>query len=274
VFQEGLLQTLIPFQFSPDQSYLQLSCDETADYTDLLVGNEGETALQLAIAYWKRRGMSRFIFERLPFESPTILSLIKLAQVSGGIVRMQVGEIAPYISIDRFRGVDWARYRTSTTIRGYLKRKAALHNRLSVEIIDTFECFRAVWPVVRAIHIDRWVKKGAISKYTDQARIGFIEEICEVAARRGELFMPLLRIDGNIVAYIIGFHVGDRIFDWNTSFDPYYKNNSPGALLLIEVLQRVESININRYEFLTGNEDHKFLWASHYGGNVSVELVL
>ena len=89
----------------------------------------------------------------------------------------------------------------------------------------------------------RWKNIGIISKYSDLRRETFILDVCETAIKEKTLFFPIMKINGVLAAYIIGFHYDNTIFDWNTSFSMDFRKWSPGALLLLNVLSNYQKYN-------------------------------
>src|SRR5690606_20933066 len=108
----------------------------------------------------------------------------------------------------------------------------------------------------------RWKEIGVTSKYLDNRRERFTLEVCNEAIIRKEFFTNVFLIDGNLASYNLGFRKGGTVFDWNTSFSLDYRQLSPGALLQLYTLSNFMKLGFDKYNFLKGDEEYKFIWTN------------
>jgi len=71
----------------------------------------------------------------------------------------------------------------------------------------------------------------------------YFESIAKEAFRRGRLSMLALRLDGRPIAYKCDFPTGRGLFTFRIAFDENYARNSPGLLLEIENLRRLQALS-------------------------------
>ena len=71
-----------------------------------------------------------------------------------------------------------------------------------------------------------------------------------------------MRIQEKIVSVVYGFHHRDRTYSYLTGFDPDYRRQSVGTILLGHAIQ--QSIEQHRsFDFLKGEEPYKYRWGAH-----------
>ena len=161
-------------------------------------------------------------------------------------------------------------------IKRYQRKLRALHNESDISFIEIKSRSQLVdeFPSVKELHISRWKAKGEKSKYSDPKRLSFIFDVCEKALQENALFFPIMKIDGILASFIIGFKYGDTIFDWNTAFSLEFYEHSPGALLLLHVLSNPGKYGFLKYNLMKGLEPYKFIWTDKVENNLSVNLEL
>jgi len=72
----------------------------------------------------------------------------------------------------------------------------------------------------------------------------------------------LLEIDGKNVGMIYGFNYQDKIYIYQTGFDPSseYKKYSIGQILYSYMIEKAIDLKCKEFDFLRGDEKHKFKW--------------
>jgi CelD/BcsL family acetyltransferase involved in cellulose biosynthesis len=139
-------------------------------------------------------------------------------------------------------------------------------------LIETEHELKAALPVIKEMHIRRWQSHNISSKFLDKRRDSFISEVCKEAVEVNSLFLPVMKIDGVIAAYHIGFRGGNTIFEWNTSFALEFSKWSPGALLMLYILSNAKAWGFSKYNLLRGQEQYKFIWTDKTEQTISVTV--
>lgn len=275
VFENDSPKLLMPLQ-KKGEFCLEFLCDETADYNDFLFSNLNIDVLYFAISYWIKQGINTFVLNQLPPLSKTIDLLAEVSAKLG--LEMTVADYDKLSVIVTQQNVDVQKWEgvKSHQINRY-KRKLNTLNKIShvhFSYIETKSQLAKEFPAIRNVHISRWEAKGESSKYSDQRRESFILDVCENAINKNSLVFPLLKINGVLASYIIGFRIGDTIFDWNTGFSVDFFKWSPGALLLLHVLSNSQNLGFSKYNLMKGLEKHKFIWTDKVEKNLTVTITM
>lgn len=67
-----------------------------------------------------------------------------------------------------------------------------------------------------------------------------------------------LRTHDGVLASLFGFRTPDAYYLYNSGYDPEYREVSPGAVVLAELIQRLAGEGCMRFDFLKGDEAYKF----------------
>lgn len=88
----------------------------------------------------------------------------------------------------------------------------------------------------------------------------FLIDVCERFARRGDLRVFLLRVDGAIVAARIGFCVGDTLYLYYSGYDPAYGRYSVMTTLVAEAIKYAIESGFRRVNLSSGRDVSKTRW--------------
>ncbi len=101
----------------------------------------------------------------------------------------------------------------------------------------------------------------------------------EELARVGFLTISSLRAGGTLVAAHVGVVHEGRFSYWMPAYEPSMAAFSPGRLLLEALLQASQELGHREFDFLIGDEDYKWFYATHARligpvGKPPIDLVL
>ncbi len=168
-------------------------------------------------------------------------------------------EDAPYIEL----GCSWDKYLKSRTRnrRRMLNRKMrALRRRGKVELQVVRDYDHETLERLFDLHDTRWDSIHGVQAFADTRRRGFIHDVAKDFAGTGNFCLFHLLLNGNIVAYRMGFIRGGRYYDWNTSFDLALDDCSPGLVLLGEAIRWACDNGLQEVDFMRGHEEYKLSW--------------
>ncbi len=86
----------------------------------------------------------------------------------------------------------------------------------------------------------------------------FFHRIAERLEERGWLRLRLLESQGELLAGIFGFTLGDTWHLYNSGYDPAYGALSPGLLCVAEGIREAIAEGCSRADLLRGNESYKY----------------
>lgn len=78
---------------------------------------------------------------------------------------------------------------------------------------------------------------------------------------RGWLYVALLELKGQPIAFQLGFRCGSKLWDYTTAYDSSYSRFAPGTLLLPALLDYGFERGFDEYDFLRGEEPYKLVWS-------------
>src|SRR5262245_10398236 len=88
-----------------------------------------------------------------------------------------------------------------------------------------------------------WKGRESSAIASNESDRSYFESIAKEAFRRGRLSMLALRLDGSPIAYKCDFIAERGLFTFRIAFDESYARNSPGMLLEIENLRRLQALS-------------------------------
>jgi CelD/BcsL family acetyltransferase involved in cellulose biosynthesis len=111
------------------------------------------------------------------------------------------------------------------------------------------------------LHRKRWGVHGVSDAFQPEV-IPFHREFARLAAELGWLRLSVLRLDGTSVAALYGFRYGSTYYFYQSGFDPDYAKHSVGVALMGWTIKAAIEEGAVEYDFLHGDEEYKFHWAS------------
>ncbi len=266
-------QLVMPLQLR-DEATLEFLCDETADYNDFFYDNLDGTLLKYALEYWRTKGINKIKLERLHPGSKTVELIDEISKDQNWDVAIDDCDSFAIVNVESNKDVQEWNGVHRNAIKRYIRKEKALQTiaHIKYSFVNTASQLLETFPSIQRMHINRWEEKGIYSKYHDPRRQEFILAVCQDALHADELFLPIMEIDGQLAAFIIGFRSGDTIYDWNTAFSVDYFKWSPGALLLLHVLSNHINFKISTYNLMRGLERYKFTWTNVVEKSSSVSI--
>ena len=126
------------------------------------------------------------------------------------------------------------------------------------------------------VHINqkRWQQKNArnIFSFESEKHRRFYRLVTANFSQKRWVLFYVLWLNNNPVAYIYCFKFGNKIYHWNTAFDPQYFNLSVGKVLHRLAIEDVFNSGYDELDFMRGDEDYKLKWTQEARTNSEVIL--
>jgi CelD/BcsL family acetyltransferase involved in cellulose biosynthesis len=116
--------------------------------------------------------------------------------------------------------------------------------------------------LVISLHRKRWGSRGTSEAFQTDAVVAFHREFVELAADRGWLRLLILRLEDQPVAALYGLRYGETFYFYQSGFDPAYTKQSVGLVVMGLAIKAAIEEGVAEYDFLHGDEEYKFHWAS------------
>jgi len=117
--------------------------------------------------------------------------------------------------------------------------------------------------ILEGLHGSARNRKGEMGNFRLKEYSDFHRAVAKQMANAGFLYLAQLNCDEIPVAALYGFHLGGRLFGYQTGFSSSWAPHGVGAVLQAMVLEdAIEHLHAIEYDFLRGNEEYKYTWTS------------
>ncbi|WDT76750.1 MAG: GNAT family N-acetyltransferase [Candidatus Manganitrophus sp.] len=236
-----------------------------SDHLDFLSrkGCEDEVA-EVVVQAWlrDRRGWDFIALRHMAEESPHADRFLRLTE-RGWRVQRREGEVCPYLPL----APTWEAFlnRLSASMRYTVRRKIRnleKGHRVEFIAIDDLHEGRPAMERLLALHQKRWGDRGGSDAFVSEIKLPFHRETAEAFFQQGTARLFFLKADGETVAALYGFILGQRFFYYQAGFDPAWKGKSVGMVLMAKCIEAAISQGWSEFDFLRGPEEYKSHWTS------------
>jgi CelD/BcsL family acetyltransferase involved in cellulose biosynthesis len=112
------------------------------------------------------------------------------------------------------------------------------------------------------LHRKRFDAKGRPHGFASAQYVSFHQEVAERFQRRGQLRLYCLEADGVVVAMLYCFRSGERVYHFQSGFDPDWRSAGVGQVLVASALEHAIGEGVRRFDFLKGEYAYKDDWAT------------
>ena len=107
------------------------------------------------------------------------------------------------------------------------------------------------------LHERRWQAKGFPGVLAEERDRNFHHQVASRVLRAGTLMLHALRVSGKIVSVIYGLQRGARTYSYLSGFDPAYRRQSVGTILVGHAIEQSLK-QVRSFDFLKGQEPYKY----------------
>lgn len=122
------------------------------------------------------------------------------------------------------------------------------------------------------LHQGRWLNDGESGSFASSDRRDFYQQLGRCLLQRGWLELWILELNGEIAAAQFAFRYRDTVFQLQEGYDHSRPSDRTGYVLRGEVLRRLISAGVRRYDFLGGEDAYKARWAAKAGFYRNISL--
>lgn len=165
------------------------------------------------------------------------------------------------------KGMDWEGYLAGRSVkfrqrigRGIERRLdkdgVALSVRETANAAELEADMELLWRIHELRH------PGSESSVADPAVRGALAEFARGALKRGWLRLRVLELDGDVAAVTLCWRIGPSYAFYQGGFDPAWAERHPGLLIANVTVRSAIEEGAEDVDFLLGNEDYKWRFAS------------
>lgn len=258
----GIAPLMAP-RFSPETTLSFIGGTEIADYLDLIVKRdmaEEVTSLLLSAAREHLRWHTLDL-HCLPERSRTPAALTELFPRHGVGVEIELEDVSPSVAL----GGSWDAYLSSLT----KKERHELRRKLRRAVDDQGASWRTVENTTDLEeNLDAFIGLHRMSSpdkavfMTDQME-AYFRDLAHMALAQGWLRMGVLWDGSTPLSAALGFAYGNRLYLYNSGYDPAYAAKSVGIAAIGLLLRDSASEGLDIFDFLQGNEPYKYTLGAH-----------
>ena len=112
------------------------------------------------------------------------------------------------------------------------------------------------------LHEQRWQLKGDAGALHGPEIQDYHREVAADLLARGLLRMHGMRLDGQLVAVWYGLAARQRVYAYQSGFEPGLARSSPGTLIIGRAIEEAIREGAREFDFLRGSESYKYDWGA------------
>jgi len=244
--------------------------DGRADYCDILAGDDRHTVNGIVKWMTDYRHWDVMDLKNIPAQSKTIEMLRSACSEAGLGFTVRDQFLCPTLLV---RGHESSAH--SILRKPSLRRRHNQVTRLGKLESRHLTSAADVEPLLERFfeqHIARWDGTETPSLFHQLPNRRFYSELTERLNGTGWLLFTLVELDGRPIATHYGFDYNDAQIWYKPTFDPAYASQSPGLLLVRELIQRAVDRNLREFDFTVGNEPFKARFTNHVRKTVQIQV--
>lgn len=202
------------------------------------------------------------VLSNLAADAPVALRLAEAMAARGHATQRQPLWVCPYLDLTG----DWESYlknmsRNRRQALRYMDKNLRRHHTVTITDYDGARVEEG-WERLVDLHERRWTDAGGAGAFRDP-RVGRLHRrFTAELARRGQLWLTTLDLDGEPAAAWYGFTCGDTAYFYQSGRDPRWERESVGQVLLATMIRRAMERGLKRFDFLRGEDPYKRQWTT------------
>ena len=201
----------------------------------------------------RAEGCQRLVLENIPEGSPTIPALQNAARTHGWQVSVDRVEPAPLLQLP-------------PTAEAYLENLGSKQRRELKRKMRRAVDYPApvTWRVVEraeeeiAVFLDLMANDGAKREFLSEAMKSHFRKLATLGSQAGWLQLAFLEVSGTPVFGYLNFIAHNRLWVYNSGFDPDHFALSPGWVLMGHLIEWAIERGLEAVDFMRGDEDYKY----------------
>jgi len=245
-----------------------------SDRLDMLLAPGAErVVLEAFVSHLRLQRWDVLDLQDVPEDSPTAKLLPQIAECPGARVEVSQQSICPVVT---FRGDTAGQFASfGRHLRqniGYYGRRLRRRHEVAIDVVhggpQLTEHLDGFTRVYRKAFADRPDTHEVIS----DRFAAFRRDAAVRLAEHGHLMLTLLRLDRVVVAGELCFPFRATCYRYNCCYDPAWKDEHLGTVLLWETMRAAIDIGCREYDFLRGDEPYKFQWGAQPRRHVRIRV--
>jgi len=203
------------------------------------------------------------VLSNLAPNAPVARRLAQAMAARGHATQCQPLWVCPYLEL----AGDWETYLKSVTrsrrqALRYMEKNLRRHHAVTITDYDG-DRVEEGWRRLVSLHERRWADQaGEGGAFRDPRVDRLHRRFAAELARRGQLWLTTLDVDGEPAAGWYGFTCDDTAYFYQSGRDPRWERESVGQVLLATMIRRAMERGLKRFDFLRGEDPYKRQWTT------------
>ncbi len=235
-----------------------------ADYNDLLCEpGAGPDVLEAALDGLMRLPLAwdRCVLENLPESSTLVAAVRQLSPRLQARLRLTLSGSCSALNLREDRASRLRAALGKESLRRHHKKLSKL-GKVRFRHLEAREEIERHLPTFFRLHVARRALAGDRSLFCRDEPRAFYRALVSELDARDALRFAVVEVDGQPVAYHLGFECAGKFIWYKPAFDVAYWDCSPGEVLLKGLLEYVAASEIEEFDFTTGEEAFKGRFAN------------
>ena len=202
------------------------------------------------------------VLSNLAPNAPAARRLAQAMAARGHATQRQPLWVCPYLDLPG----DWESYlkSVSRSRRQSLRYMEKCLRRDHTVTVTDYDGERVAegWRRLVTLHEQRWTDGGGLGAFRDPRVDRLHRRFTAELARRGQLWLTTLDLDGEPAAAWYGFTCDDTAYFYQSGRDPRWERESVGQVLLGMMIRRAMERGFKRFDLLRGEDPYKRLWTT------------
>ena len=238
--------------------------ESPADYYDLSVGNDPAGQVAALVDYWvqTKNEWDYIHLHALRDVAGTKTALQRSLKRASLAYCISPEARCPYLPIQS----DWAGTVAHLSARGRKRLKQLRLERLAakglrVRIIENPAAEPGLIDKLIVLERQKRVEGRIMSPFLARYPEVF-QSLFQTLGAQGWFYVILMEWEERPIAWIMGFRCGRKLWHYQTAYDQAFARLSPGTMLIPRMLDYGLAQGFDEYDFMLGDEPHKWHWAS------------
>lgn len=171
-------------------------------------------------------------------------------------------QICPYMSIPP--SLEELQSTLSSRLRNTIKRKLKKAEKAGITFSSETQPTEIEQQMLSLfdLHQKRWQSNDHSGSFSKEGIRSFHLDIAKYNLPKNSLVLFTLKQAGKTIAILYSFKHNNKIYYYQSGFDPDYSEYSPGTILMWKAIEHSMENGLEHFDFLRGDEGYKSLWTN------------
>jgi CelD/BcsL family acetyltransferase involved in cellulose biosynthesis len=240
-----------------------------SDYNDLVLGNDVLALTRAAMDYLRCSARDWDLIDLTELrDDGSRIAAMEAAAADAGLQHRLFPETdeCPYMPIDLPWSETWEKRNLNFAQRAFRGIEARAGEGFHVRAVDHPEKETGLLERIVTVEAQKRIGGRILAPFIGRYTAEF-QSLFATLGPQGLITMLLMEKNEELVAYLILFRCGKKLWDYQTGYDRAYSVLSPGTALICGAIDYGFNHGCDEFDFLRGMDEYKFRWTSSFHRN-------